>query len=57
MCGSRLQSQAKRLLLRIDRFKIVIFDFDGVEIIGRAFLLLMRFFRVFRIYLTLCYRG
>lgn len=31
------RSQAKRLLARIDRFKIVIFDFDGVEMIGQAF--------------------
>lgn len=31
------RSQAKRLLAHIDRFKIVIFDFDGVEMIGQAF--------------------
>ncbi|MBU4100968.1 MAG: STAS-like domain-containing protein, partial [Proteobacteria bacterium] len=31
------RSQAKRLLLRIDKFKIVILDFDGVEAIGQAF--------------------
>jgi hypothetical protein len=31
------RSQAKRLLGRIDRFKVVIFDFDGVETIGQAF--------------------
>ncbi|ANT65106.1 MULTISPECIES: STAS-like domain-containing protein [Prosthecochloris] len=31
------RSQAKRLLLRIDRFKHVIFDFDGVKAIGQAF--------------------
>lgn len=31
------RSQAKRLLARIDRFKVVIFDFDGVEAIGQAF--------------------
>jgi hypothetical protein len=31
------RSQAKRLLARIDRFKIVIFDFEGVESIGPAF--------------------
>lgn len=31
------RSQAKRLLARIELFKIVIFDFDGVEIIGQAF--------------------
>jgi hypothetical protein len=31
------RSQAKRLLVRIDLFKVVIFDFDGVETIGQAF--------------------
>lgn len=31
------RSQAKRLLARIDRFKTVIFDFDGVDGIGQAF--------------------
>jgi anti-sigma regulatory factor (Ser/Thr protein kinase) len=31
------RSQAKRLLARIDRFKLVIFDFDGVESVGQAF--------------------
>ena len=31
------RSEAKRLLARIDRFKTVIFDFDGVESIGQAF--------------------
>ena len=31
------RSQAKRLLLRIDKFKIVILDFDRVEAIGQAF--------------------
>lgn len=31
------RSQAKRLLARIDRFQIVIFDFAGVETIGPAF--------------------
>ena len=31
------RSQAKRLLERIDRFKIVIFDFNEVESIGQAF--------------------
>ncbi len=40
------RSQAKRLLVRIDRFKIVIFDFDGVETIGQAFA--DEVFRVFR---------
>lgn len=31
------RSQAKRLLARVDRFKTVIFDFEGVEAIGQAF--------------------
>lgn len=31
------RSQAKRLLARIDRFKTVIFDFDGVDTLGQAF--------------------
>lgn len=31
------RSQAKRLLSRIELFKIVIFDFSGVETIGQAF--------------------
>ena len=31
------RSQAKRLLNRVDRFKIVIFDFKGVESVGQAF--------------------
>ena len=31
------RSQAKRLLARIDRFKIVIFDFEGIDQIGQAF--------------------
>jgi hypothetical protein len=31
------RSQAKRLLSRIDKFKIVILDFDGIESIGQAF--------------------
>jgi len=31
------RSQAKRLLVRIDRFKTVIFDFDGVDSVGQAF--------------------
>jgi anti-sigma regulatory factor (Ser/Thr protein kinase) len=31
------RSQAKRLLARIDRFAIVLFDFKGVEVIGPAF--------------------
>ncbi|MEI7708427.1 MAG: STAS-like domain-containing protein, partial [Chlorobium sp.] len=31
------RSQAKRLLCRIERFKHVIFDFDGVSAIGQAF--------------------
>lgn len=31
------RSQAKRLLVRIDRFQTVIFDFKGVDSIGQAF--------------------
>jgi len=31
------RSQAKRLLARIDRFKVVIFQFDKVDMIGQAF--------------------
>lgn len=31
------RSQAKRLLARIDKFKTVIFDFQGVDMIGQAF--------------------
>lgn len=31
------RSQAKRLLARVDKFKVVILDFDGVETIGQAF--------------------
>jgi len=31
------RSQAKRLLARVDRFRSVLFDFAGVEIIGQAF--------------------
>lgn len=31
------RSQAKRVLNRIDRFKTVIFDFDGVDTIGQGF--------------------
>ncbi len=52
------RSQAKRLLARIDRFKIVIFDFDGVEIIGQAFA--DEVFRVFKKQhpeIDLCHRN
>ena len=31
------RSQAKRLLLRLDRFRTVVFDFENVEQIGQAF--------------------
>ncbi len=31
------RSQAKRLLVRFDRFKIVVLNFEGVEMIGQAF--------------------
>jgi hypothetical protein len=40
------RSQAKRLLARIDRFKAVIFDFDGIESVGQAFA--DEVFRVFK---------
>ena len=31
------RSQARRLLARVDRFKLVMLDFDGVDAIGQAF--------------------
>lgn len=31
------RSQAKRLLARFDRFKVVVLDFSGVDVIGQAF--------------------
>jgi len=40
------RSQAKRLLAGVDRFKVVIFDFEGVERIGQAFA--DEVFRVFK---------
>ena len=40
------RSQAKRLLARVDRFKIVILDFEGINSIGQAFA--DEIFRVFR---------
>lgn len=40
------RSQAKRLLVRVDRFRTVIFDFEGVSAIGQAFA--DEIFRVFR---------
>lgn len=40
------RSQAKRLLVRVERFRTVIFDFDEVEIIGQAFA--DEIFRVFK---------
>ncbi len=40
------RSQAKRLLARIDRFKTVVFDFEGVEKVGQAFA--DQIFRVFK---------
>ncbi len=40
------RSQAKRLLARVDRFKIVIFDFSGIDQIGQAFA--DEVFRVFK---------
>ncbi len=41
------RSQAKRLLARVDRFKIVVLDFEGVNSIGQAFA--DEIFRVFRL--------
>lgn len=40
------RSQAKRLLARVDRFKIVIFDFSGIDQLGQAFA--DEVFRVFK---------
>jgi anti-sigma regulatory factor (Ser/Thr protein kinase) len=40
------RSQAKRLLARVDKFKKVIFDFEGVEEVGQAFA--DEVFRVFK---------
>ncbi|MGI0494543.1 STAS-like domain-containing protein [Alkalinema pantanalense CENA528] len=40
------RSQAKRLLASVDKFKVVIFDFAGVEAIGQAFA--DEIFRVFK---------
>ena len=40
------RSQAKRLLARVEKFKTVIFDFDGVESVGQAFA--DEIFRVFK---------
>lgn len=40
------RSQAKRLLTRLDRFKKIIFDFEGVNMIGQAFA--DEIFRVFQ---------
>jgi len=40
------RSQAKRLLVRVERFRTVIFDFDEVETIGQAFA--DEIFRVFK---------
>ena len=41
------RSQAKRLLVRVEKFKTVIFDFDDVETIGQAFA--DEIFRVFKL--------
>lgn len=41
------RSQAKRLLSRLDRFKIVLLDFDGINSIGQAFA--DEIFRVFKL--------
>ncbi len=40
------RSQAKRLLTGVDKFKVVVFDFSGVEAIGQAFA--DEVFRVFK---------
>jgi hypothetical protein len=40
------RSQAKRLLMRVDRFKTVVLDFSGIASIGQAFA--DEVFRVFR---------
>ncbi|MGP1373903.1 MAG: STAS-like domain-containing protein [Almyronema sp.] len=40
------RSQAKRLLARVDKFRVVVFDFTGVEAIGQAFA--DEVFRVFK---------
>jgi STAS-like domain of unknown function (DUF4325)/Histidine kinase-like ATPase domain len=40
------RSQAKRLLVGVDKFKVVMFDFSGVEAIGQAFA--DEVFRVFK---------
>jgi hypothetical protein len=41
------RSQAKRLMARVDRFKIVFLDFSGVEVIGQAFA-----DEIFRVFVT-----
>lgn len=40
------RSQAKRLLVRVEKFKVVMFDFDKVESVGQAFA--DEIFRVFK---------
>jgi hypothetical protein len=40
------RSQAKRLIIRLDRFKEVILDFEGIEMIGQGFA--DELFRVFK---------
>ncbi len=40
------RSQAKRLLSNVDKFKVVIFDFSGIEAVGQAFA--DEVFRVFK---------
>jgi 23S rRNA pseudoU1915 N3-methylase RlmH len=40
------RSQAKRLLARIEKFEIVVFDFQGINLIGQAFA--DEIFRVFK---------
>lgn len=41
------RSQAKRLLVRVEKFKTVVFDFDDVETIGQAFA--DEIFRIFKL--------
>ena len=40
------RSQAKRLLAGVDKFRVVVFDFSGVEAVGQAFA--DEVFRVFK---------
>ena len=31
------RSQAQKLLARVDRFKVIVLDFDGIHAVGQAF--------------------